>query len=231
MSYNHPIPDAPIALSMLPRVEELDRDDLMYLVKPNNPIGQRSKAIEVGKLFDGDVAKFATRIICSNILELNSVSLPSYNTNTYLEVAHVDIDPRLDVDFHVWGISDHASDSSTQNRYDYGLTAKVRQFYEPDDTDRDLVTSMYAGTYDNHNDLAIGPQTPTYNANFGVSPFNYSPVPAVLALHPTKRVTLYLASGSNASPYQCNPPSEFTLKVQARIFPSKYDSTALVATE
>ena len=44
-SYNHPIPDAPIALSMLPRVEELDIDDLMYLVKPSNTIGQRCKAL------------------------------------------------------------------------------------------------------------------------------------------------------------------------------------------
>ena len=50
MSYNHPIPDAPIALSMLPRAEELDRDDLMYLVKPNNPIGQRCKSLALSVL-------------------------------------------------------------------------------------------------------------------------------------------------------------------------------------
>lgn len=50
MSYKHPIPDAPIALSMLPRVEELDRDDLMYLVKPNNTIGQRCKSLTLSTL-------------------------------------------------------------------------------------------------------------------------------------------------------------------------------------
>lgn len=50
MSYNHPIPDAPIALSMLPRVEELDRDDLMYLVKPDNPIGRRCKSLALSVL-------------------------------------------------------------------------------------------------------------------------------------------------------------------------------------
>ena len=52
MPYTRPIPDAPIALSMLPRAEELDRDDLMYLVKPNNPIGQRCKALALSVLAD-----------------------------------------------------------------------------------------------------------------------------------------------------------------------------------
>lgn len=47
MPYNHPIPDAPIGLSMLPQIqaENLNDNDLMYLVVPNNPIGQRCKAL------------------------------------------------------------------------------------------------------------------------------------------------------------------------------------------
>lgn len=52
MPYNHPIPDAPIGLSMLPRIQagNLDNNDLMYLVVPNNPIGQRCKAIALAAL-------------------------------------------------------------------------------------------------------------------------------------------------------------------------------------
>ena len=52
MAYNRPIPDAPIALSMLPLVqaENLESDDLMYLVKPDNPIGQRCKALALSVL-------------------------------------------------------------------------------------------------------------------------------------------------------------------------------------
>lgn len=50
MPYNHPIPDAPIALSMLPRLEDLQDTDLIYAVRPTNPIGQRSKSMELGKL-------------------------------------------------------------------------------------------------------------------------------------------------------------------------------------
>lgn len=54
MPYNHPIPDAPIGLSMLPRIqaENLDDNDLMYLVVPNNPIGQRCKALALAVLAD-----------------------------------------------------------------------------------------------------------------------------------------------------------------------------------
>ena len=54
MPYNRQIPDAPIALSMLPKVqaENLESDDLMYLVKPNNPIGQRCKDLALSVLAD-----------------------------------------------------------------------------------------------------------------------------------------------------------------------------------
>lgn len=52
MSYNHPIPDAPIGLSMLPQIQagNLASDNLMYFVVPNNPIGQRCKALALAAL-------------------------------------------------------------------------------------------------------------------------------------------------------------------------------------
>lgn len=49
MPYNRQIPDAPIALSMLPRLEDLQDTDLIYVVRPTNPIRQRSKSMELGK--------------------------------------------------------------------------------------------------------------------------------------------------------------------------------------
>lgn len=50
MPYDRQIPDAPIALSMLPRLEDLQDTDLIYVVRPTNPLGQRSKAAEMGLL-------------------------------------------------------------------------------------------------------------------------------------------------------------------------------------
>lgn len=50
MPYNRQIPDAPIALSMLPMLTDLQYTDLIYVVRPTNPIGQRSRALELGKL-------------------------------------------------------------------------------------------------------------------------------------------------------------------------------------
>lgn len=52
MPYNHPIPDAPIALSMLPRITDPQDTDLIYLVRPTNPIGQRFGAMALGELAD-----------------------------------------------------------------------------------------------------------------------------------------------------------------------------------
>lgn len=50
MPYDRQIPDSPIALSMLPRLEDLQNTDLIYVVRPTKPIGQRSRALEFGKL-------------------------------------------------------------------------------------------------------------------------------------------------------------------------------------
>lgn len=55
MPYNHPIPDTPIALSMLPRVETFHDDDIVYVVQPQNPIGQRCKSSTLKQLRDNQV--------------------------------------------------------------------------------------------------------------------------------------------------------------------------------
>lgn len=50
MPYNRQIPDAPIAGSMLPRAETLTLDDLLVLIQPGNPIGQKNKALALSLL-------------------------------------------------------------------------------------------------------------------------------------------------------------------------------------
>ena len=48
MPYKHPIPDAPIATSMLPRVavDDLTSQDVLILTQPGNNPGQKNKGLE-----------------------------------------------------------------------------------------------------------------------------------------------------------------------------------------
>lgn len=232
MPYKHPIPDAPIAVSMLPRVAaaDLKKNDLLYLVKPSNNLGERCKSLELESLFGSDLFKFDgvyNSIIKSNILEYSG-ALASSSHDSFTEVCHLDVDPRMDVEFHVWGTSDTAGASGdTYTNFDYGLRARTRQMYLPDDQDRDLVAF---GGYAGYKDADGGPSTPAYNAVFGLYPISYNPLVGELANYPTKRVTLFLAAGATMNPYHATIPSNFDLKIQATIFPCKYVSDVLKTT-
>jgi hypothetical protein len=50
MPYNRQIPDSPIPGSMLPRASELTLADLLLLIQPGNPIGQRNKSLTLEQL-------------------------------------------------------------------------------------------------------------------------------------------------------------------------------------
>lgn len=54
MPYKHPIPDAPISPSMLPRVAaaDLTSQDVLILTQPGNNHGQKNKGLELGALFE-----------------------------------------------------------------------------------------------------------------------------------------------------------------------------------
>ena len=235
MPYNRQIPDAPIAGSMLPRVEaaDLKSQDILVLTQPGNPIGQKNKSMELGALFGSDLFKFAglyNSLIKSNILEYSG-ALASASQSSFTEVCHLDVDPRMDIEFHVWGTSNTASDivvsGETYSNFDYGLKARTRQMYLPDDVDRDLIAF---GGYAGRKDADGGPSTPAYNAVFGLYPINYNPSAGELANYPTKRVTLFLAAGMTNNLYHATIPSEFNLKIQATIYPSKYVNDILAAT-
>ena len=64
MPYNRQIPDAPIAGSMLPRATELTLDDILVLIKPENQIGQKNKALTLSLLAswlaNGNMGQFKT---------------------------------------------------------------------------------------------------------------------------------------------------------------------------
>lgn len=231
MPYNRQIPDAPIAGSMLPRPTALTAQDLLLLIQPGNNLGQKNKAVTLEALFGSDLFKFTglyNSLIKSNILDYSG-ALASASLDTFTEVCHLDVDPRMDVEFHVWGTSNQAGASGdTYSNFDYGLRARTRQMYLPDDTDRDLVAfGGYAGRKDSD---GKGPSAPAYNAVFGLYPINYNPSAGELALYPTKRVTLFLAAGATMNQYHATVPSEFSLKIQATIFPSKYVNNILKAT-
>jgi len=231
MPYNRQIPDAPIAGSMLPRPTALTAQDLLLLIQPGNNLGQKNKAVTLEALFGSDLFKFAglyNSLIKSNIMDYSG-ALASASHSEFTEVCHLDVDPRMDVEFHVWGTSNQAGTSGdTYTNFDYGLRARTRQMYSPDDQNRDLVAfGGYAGTKDADGG---GPSTPAYNAVFGLYPINYNPSAGELALYPTKRVTLFLAAGATMNPYHATVPSEFSLKIQATIFPSKYVNNILNAT-
>ena len=149
MPYNRQIPDAPIAGSMLPRPTALTAQDLLLLIQPGNNLGQKNKAVTLEALFGSDLFKFAglyNSLIKSNILDYSG-ALASASRSEFTEVCHLDVDPRMDVEFHVWGTSNQAGASGdTYSNFDYGLRARTRQMYLPDDTDRDLVAfGGYAG--------------------------------------------------------------------------------------
>jgi hypothetical protein len=113
MPYNRQIPDAPIAGSMLPRAASVDASDLLVIIKPNNTIGQRNKSLELETLFSSDLFQFVgvrNSIIKTNILEYSG-ALAATSTGAYTEVCHLDVDPRMDVEFHVWGTSGQAGAS------------------------------------------------------------------------------------------------------------------------
>lgn len=224
MPYNRQIPDAPIAGSMLPRAASVDTSDILVLIKPNNPLGQRNKSLELGDLFSSDLFKFVgvyNSVVKSNILEYSG-ALAATSLSQYTEVCHLDVGVLSDVVFHVWGSSDTASDGSEYQRYEYGLRGKTEQYYEGDDVSKVLEAMSPSGFK-----IADGSgPSPVYNAVFGLNPYEFN----VTAAKPTKRVTLYLSTGTTFSPYHATGPSNFSLKIQATIYPSKYVNNILKAT-
>ena len=127
-----------------------------------------------------------------------------------------------DVVFHVWGTSNNAKPGAGGTSYQYGLRGKTEQYYEGEDIGKVLEAMSPSYHQDEDGDIS----SPSYNAVFGLKPYEFS----VTLAKPTKRVTLYLSTGTSFSPYQATAPSSFSLNIQATIYPSKYVSNVLKAT-
>lgn len=223
MPYNRQIPDAPIAGSMLPRATALTAQDLLLLIQPGNNLGQKNKAVTLETLLGSDLFKFAgvyNSVVKSNILEYSG-ALASTSLNQYTEVCHLDVDVLSDVVFHVWGSSDAATEGAGGTRYQYGLRGKTEQYYEGEDIGK--VLEAMSPSYFQENDNVT---SPVYNAVFGLKPYEFNVSPA----KPTKRVTLYLSTGTTFSPYHATAPSSFSLNIQVTIYPSKFVDNVLKAT-
>ncbi len=225
MPYDRQIPDAPITGSMLPRVEasDLKSQDILVLTQPGNPIGQKNKSMELGALFGSDLFKFVgvyNSVVKTNILEYSG-ALKATSSIQYTEVCHLDVDVLSDVVFHVWGSSDAATEGAGGTIYQYGLRGKTEQYYEGEDISKVLEAMSPSYFQEDNNSL-----TPVYNAVFGLKPYEFN----VTSAKPTKRVTLYLSTGTTFSPYHATDPSSFSLNIQATIYPSKYVNNILKAT-
>ena len=223
MPYNRQKPDAPIAGSKVPRPTALTAQDLLLLIQPGNNLGQKNKAVTLEALFNSDLFKFAgvyNSIVKSNILQYSG-ALAATSSSQYTEVCHLDVDPRMDVVFHVWGSSDAATAGGGGTRYQYGLRGKTEQYYEGEDISKVLESMSPSYLQETENT-----PTPVYNAVFGLKPYEFYFIQA----KPTKRVTLYLSTGTTFSPYHATDPSSFSLNIQATIYPSKCVDNVLKAT-
>jgi hypothetical protein len=209
MPYDRQIPDAPISLSMLPRLENLQDGDLFYVVRPTNPIGQRCKSTDLLSVFSSGIGSFVTPI-----LDWGPDSLPQTGPAQMEAICYIDVDPRSQVIFKVWGTSTAAG--TGDGDYDYGLCGRVQTRWPGvDTTQRELKKNVYSGSNLHIGGQSYGPIVPTYDAFFSELPYNYDVTPENLQAHPNKRVALSLSSGSTDASGQSNPPATFQLKIQA----------------
>ena len=114
---------------------DLKKNDLLYLVKPSNNLGERCKSLELESLFSSDLFQSVgvrNSIIKSNILEYSG-ALAATSSSQYTEVCHLDVNVLSDVVFHVWGTSNNAEPGDGGSSYQYGLRGKTEQYYEGED--------------------------------------------------------------------------------------------------
>lgn len=227
MPYNPDFtPDAPLPISMLPSAEPLSPNDQLLITQLAN-INGKSRKISIKSLLNSDPFIQAPSGAVSNVLSFSG-SLPqciaTYSSYAQM-VAVLDVPVIYDVEFRVWGISDTAT-ATTQDTYEYGLTAITSTYWSPyADADIRETHKLYLGKVhvDSYNyNSPVG-----YSAIFPAPSIPRAPRSAELLAEPTRRVKLYLSSGTSTSPYQGERPSAFDLKVQAICKPVNYAANLL----
>lgn len=150
MPYNHPIPDAPIAPAMLPRVtaENLTLQDVLILTQPGNNPGQKNKGLELGALFD---ASFAAQAYAAGAapkfyefayegpLPRTGVAPDQPGSNAVgTQIVQLTIPFKHQAIFWLDGYSDRATSFASATgdyvtSYTYGLRLTARSFWSPND--------------------------------------------------------------------------------------------------
>lgn len=241
-NYNRTIPDAPLPVSMLPRASEVSSQDLLLLVKPNNNLGDKTKALALDTLVNSDILRFSNVLggTFTNILTYTG-PLPWSNTGTRL--CQLITDPRNQVIFFVEGTSESAGTPQPYSGgfttfFQYGLKGMVRSYFPFDDQNYSRNAQyISAGSKEfirgttNPDSLILlhDEDRVCYKGAFMEDP---TPLPNVdWASKPaqmrTKTVGLWLAGGVTGNPLRLPPPASYTLTIQALIFKARYASTLL----
>lgn len=256
MPYNHPIPDAPIAPSMLPRVAaaDLTSQDVLVLTQPGNNPGQKNKSLELGTLFDAPFAASAYaagaapkfyEFTYDGALPRNGIAPGGQGVSGLgTRIAHLEVPFKHQAIFWIDGYSDTATSyldpyDSYIGDYTYALRLTARSLWSPhDDEDHDIffpcITGRRVGDFGQYQD-------PTYEPTIyfpGVGdkvPYTargqwWLHNPAHGADIPdtvTKELSLFAFGGRSNSPYQARDPANYHLNIHVLVFPDhKYDFPA-----
>lgn len=256
MPYDHPIPDAPIAPSMLPRVAaaDLTSQDVLVLTQPGNNPGQKNKGLELGALFGAPFAAPAYAAAAApkfyeftydGALPRNGIAPGGQGVSGLgTRIAYLEVPFKHQAIFWIDGYSNTATSykdpyDSYIGSYTYALRLTARSYYAPDaDTDRDIFypcfTGRRVGTFDSSPDPDYEPlinipkvgNRVPYNAN-GKWAFHNPATEVHSATPPNKELSLFAMGGYSNNTYQAQDPSAYHLNIHVLVFPDyKYDFPA-----
>lgn len=95
MPYNkNQVPDAPLPVSMLPRVVTPTSSDLFYAVQPGNQPGNRSRALQLGVLLTSNIFKTALQQLLGTDA-FNAALLPLLQTQDFEKSAQAAAAPKF----------------------------------------------------------------------------------------------------------------------------------------
>lgn len=249
MPYNHPIPDAPVAPSMLPRVAaaDLTSQDVLVLTQPGNNPGQKNKGLELGALFDapfagpsyaaGAAPKFYEFTYDGAIPRTGIAPGKTGSLTCGTQIAYLEVPFKHQAIFWIDGYSETATTSGEDNTdYTYALRITARSLWSPhDDEDHDLFFPCFTGLRQMSSGN-IGYEPTMYFPSVGEkvpytargqwwlhNPAHGADIPDTV----TKELTLFAFGGGSNSPYQATDPSAYHLNIHVLVFPDhKYDFPA-----
>lgn len=241
-NYTRTIPDAPLPVSMLPRASEVSSQDLLLLIKPNNNLGDKTKALELDTLVNSDILRFSN-VLGGTFTNAITYTGPLAFSITGSKLCQVTTDPRNQVIFFVEGTSGPAGSAQVVTGklltdFQYGLKGMVRSYfpYSDENYDRnDQYISAGSKSYirdpaDPEDFILVHDEDRVcYKGEFrenhaALADVDWASKPAPMR---KKTVELWIAGGISANPYRLAPPESYTLSIQALIFKAGYNGALL----